>query len=173
MENNIVLIGYRASGKTTYGACLAQKLDYEFLDLDLELESNIQMSIKDLVAAQGMEQFRALETQTLLSLVVGEKKVIATGGGVVLKPENRVALQKLGTIVWLKPPIEEVISYLNQDQTRPRLTDDGRSQTDEILDTWEFRMPLYESLADIIVPLSIFGSIEAETDKIIRALNIQ
>ncbi len=167
---NIILIGYRASGKTTYGRALAKKLGLKFLDLDELLESKINQSIKELVFLKGMDAFRKLEQEALESLSDIENTVIATGGGVILEEKNCENLKKLGKIFWLKPPIQEVIEYLKLDKTRPRLEAE-KSQEQEILDTWEFRQPLYASLADETIEVSILAPVEDEVEKILKYLN--
>ncbi|NTW07909.1 MAG: shikimate kinase, partial [Syntrophaceae bacterium] len=81
---NVVLIGYRACGKSTVGKLLAEKLKIAFLDTDLLIEENLGMPIKEIVASQGWDYFRAREKEAVQELAQRSECVIATGGGVVL-----------------------------------------------------------------------------------------
>ena len=85
---NVFLIGMMGSGKTTVGQKLAQRLNYRFFDSDVLIERVTQQSINDIFATQGEETFREFETQVLSELAACTKSVIATGGGMVLKPIN-------------------------------------------------------------------------------------
>lgn len=146
----IVLIGYRACGKSTVGVMLAAKLNVPFHDTDLLIEEGLGMSIKDAVAAHGWAFFRAREKEAVQGLAQKNSCVIATGGGVVLDPDNIAALKKMSIVIWLNAPPEDIIKRLCEDaQTdalRPQFTTgDLASETAGIL---KQRTALYKEAAD-------------------------
>src|SRR5690348_4091507 len=98
---NLVLIGYRGTGKTTVAQLLALRLGWDWIDADVELELRAGKSIAAMFADDGEPAFRELETQVLADLVRREKAVIAAGGGAVMKDANRAALALAGCVVWL------------------------------------------------------------------------
>lgn len=125
MENllqgvNVFLIGMMGSGKTTVGKKLAQRLNYRFFDSDVLVERVTKQSITDIFATQGEETFRDLESQVLSELSSCTKSVIATGGGIVLKPINWSYLHH-GLIVWLDAPVSVLSKRLAKNKTRPLL----------------------------------------------------
>ncbi len=147
----IFLIGYRCTGKTTIGKSLAQQLKFRFMDTDRLIENNSQLSIADIVKNEGWEAFRALEKETLFNTEEIDKAVIATGGGIIIDPENRNFLTQHGRTIWLDAELNTVINRLNKDKntcsSRPPLTDQNLlKETRELM---KQRKPLYESTADI------------------------
>lgn len=156
----LFLIGARACGKTTVGRLLARQLNFPFYDLDEELTKAAGQSIASIVASQGWEEFRRLETQTLQK--VGDSSqnmVIATGGGIVLAAVNRLYMAASGMIVWLNAPAALMAARLAANPVpgqRPSLTGKGLLQeVDEIL---RERRPLYAACAHF----EIDGSLPAE-----------
>src|SRR2546430_46989 len=97
----IFLIGYRGSGKSTVGRVLAARLGWDFVDADVVLEERYGHTIRDIFAAEGETGFRNKESTVLADLCTRTKTVIATGGGVVLRHENRVRIKKCGFVAWL------------------------------------------------------------------------
>lgn len=150
---NIVLIGYRCSGKSTVGSLLAERLERPFVDTDRVIENRIGRSIQDFIAQAGWPSFRRIERQTVRDLAVMHDLVIATGGGVVLDPENIADLKTNGWVIWLKADATAIRSRMQQDPdsalTRPSLTgDDPRSEIEQVLET---RGMFYESAGDCIL----------------------
>lgn len=117
---SVFLVGMMGVGKTTIGQVLAQRLDYDFLDTDQFIEQATGQSVSTIFAESGEQIFRQLETATLSQISSRLRKVIATGGGIVVKPENWSYL-KHGVIVWLDLPIEQIQKRLSEDTTRPLL----------------------------------------------------
>jgi shikimate kinase len=159
-DMKIALIGYRATGKSTVGRILADRLKINFWDTDAMVEKTMAMPIKEIVALHGWDYFRAKEKETIKFLTQQEDCVIATGGGVVLFRENidllrqNVGLLKqAGVIVWLNAPLQDIIERLKEDArkeaTRPQFTPGNIVQ--ETIDVMRQRLPLYESVADYIV----------------------
>jgi len=150
---NIVLIGYRCSGKTTVGKALASMLNMQFIDTDQAVEKSSGRSIDQIVMRSGWAEFRALEKEIISRAAAKDKLVIATGGGVVLEQENIVQLRKNGFTVWLKVPPRVIKERMAQDELqgirRPPLK--GENPVDEISRVLAERERLYEDAADIIV----------------------
>ncbi|MCF8086860.1 MAG: shikimate kinase AroL [Desulfotignum sp.] len=157
MPCNLILIGYRCCGKTCVGKLLADLLSYDFVDTDNCIESVCRSSIDILVADKGWPYFRQKETQTLAQVLRGNSQVIATGGGMVLAPENRALLKTHGFVIWLTADVTTIVQRLEADPrtraTRPRFT--SRSLADETRDTLAQRIPFYEALADMTVDTTV------------------
>ena len=98
---NLVLIGYRATGKTSVGARLAEVLQRPFVDLDQVLVREAGRSVADIVAQGGWAEFRRLEKELVARYRDARGQVLATGGGVVLDPDNVAALRENGILIWL------------------------------------------------------------------------
>lgn len=150
---NVVLIGYRATGKSTVGRILSAKLKIAFWDTDAMVEKSMAMPIKEIVALHGWDFFRAKEKETIKYLTQKEDGVIATGGGVVLFRENVDLLKQAGVIIWLNAPLQDIIDRLKKDAQyrviRPKFTSGNIIQ--ETIDIMKQRLPLYESAADYTV----------------------
>jgi shikimate kinase len=149
----IVLIGYRATGKSTVGKILAAKLKIPFWDTDAMVEKMMGMPIKEIVALHEWDFFREKEKETIKFLTQKEDCVIATGGGVVLFRENVDLLKQAGVIIWLNAPLEDIIDRLKRDAqkeaTRPQFTSGNIVQ--ETIDIMRERLPLYEREADYTI----------------------
>ncbi len=117
---NLYLIGMMGAGKTTVGKILAKELGYGFCDTDEVLEAATGRTIADIFASEGEAQFRDLETQILARVATHTRLVVATGGGIVLKPINWSYLHH-GAIVWLDAPAELLYDRLKTDTSRPLL----------------------------------------------------
>ena len=153
---NIVLIGYRCSGKTTVGKALARMLNMRFIDTDQAVEKCSGRSIDQIVMRSGWAQFRSLEKEIISRIAEKDNLVIATGGGVVLEQENIVQLRKNGFTVWLKAPPRVIKERMAQDELqgirRPPLK--GNNPLNEINRVLAERERLYEQAADLIVDTS-------------------
>jgi len=146
---NVVLIGFMGCGKTTVGRKLQELLGYPFLDTDQLIESRTGRTISEIFADQGESAFRDLETQVLgeLSGAAAARQIIATGGGIVGRPENRELLRKLGFVVWLRAPVDTILQRVSRNHDRPLLqTDDPRARMEALLAE---RMPLYQATSHL------------------------
>jgi shikimate kinase len=150
---NIFLVGYRGSGKTTVAAALAETLNCEWRDADAELERRQGKTIKEIFADEGETAFRDYEAAVLADLVKQNRQVLALGGGVVLREENRQLLKSHGKVVWLQAPAEVLWGRIQGDATtaarRPNLTAHGG--IDEIRTLLAAREPIYAAVADVSV----------------------
>lgn len=145
----IFLIGYRGAGKTTIAQLLADKLGWIWADADAVLEDRYGKSIKEIFAEEGEAGFRDREAAILEELCAYDCCVIATGGGVVLREDNRERL-KLGPVVWLNAPADVLWQRLQSDsataEQRPDLAQGGRAEIEELL---RARMPLYDACQNL------------------------
>ena len=149
-KENIVLIGFMGCGKSTIGRKLANAIDYEFLDTDELIEQKTGRKISDIFASDGEEAFRQMETDLLQELsetVTG--KVLATGGGMPMREENRALMRQVGTVVFLEATIETILERLANDTTRPLATGEDREKRLRLL--YEKRYPLYREAAEVVV----------------------
>lgn len=129
---NIYLVGMMGVGKTSVGKALAKEISYRFLDTD-DLITKIQgQAIPDIFAQEGETYFRELETKVLEELSTYTRTVVATGGGIILKPENWSFLQQ-GLVVWLNAEVDLLMERLAQDESRPLLQTENPRQTLETL----------------------------------------
>ena len=151
---NIVLIGYRGTGKTTVGRLVAEQLHWPLIDADVELERRAGRTIREIFATDGETTFRDLETQVLSDLLQAEGQVLSLGGGVVLRPENREQIRAANhRVVWLQATVEAIYTRIHGDPTtaerRPALTASGGYE--EIVQLLAAREPLYSECAEFIV----------------------
>lgn len=153
LPRNLVLIGYRGSGKSSVGRTLASRLGWDFVDTDERIEAETGRTIREIFAADGQAAFRELEAAAVSAVASGSRQVIGVGGGAVLRESNRVRLRKAGWCVWLKAPANELHRRMQDDprnaDTRPPLT--GLDELTEIRRLLRQREPLYAALADHVV----------------------
>jgi shikimate kinase len=150
---NITLIGYRGTGKSTVAPLLADRLGWTWIDADGYLEELAGLSIRELFATEGEAGFRSREAALISDLIARDHLVIAAGGGVVLRPENRKAIRRGGFTVWLVASPATIMQRVTLDRStanrRPALTgSDGLSEICQLLNE---REPLYRECADLIV----------------------
>jgi shikimate kinase len=150
---NLVLIGYRATGKTSVGARLAEALHRPFVDLDQVLVREAGRSVAEIVAQEGWAEFRRLEKEIVARYRDVRGQVLATGGGVVLDPDNVAALRENGILIWLTADPAVIQARLGQDQprdaNRPSLT--GGDTIREAAAVLKERAPLYQAAARMVV----------------------
>ena len=130
------------AGKTTVGMELAKKLNYKLIDTDHSIENDQSRKIKDIFSEEGELFFRNLETLKLKELINVENAIISTGGGIILKDENRSILNNLFTI-YLKADFENIFNRIKQDTSRPLLLTDDPYNTAK--DIFKSRQSVYES----------------------------
>ena len=149
---HIFLIGARASGKTSLARVLSKELVLPMRDADAVFVERIGQSIAEFVEDKGWDAFRNMEAQILAELCSGEPLVVATGGGVVLRPENRALLKSSGLAVYLKAEADILLARLGKNPLpgqRPALT--GLDEAEEIRKTLAEREPLYQECADLVL----------------------
>jgi shikimate kinase len=147
-EQSIFLVGPMGVGKTTIGRQLAQLLGYEFLDSDREIEERTGATIPWIFDMEGEEGFRRREQAVVDELTARPSIVLATGGGAVIKPENRDCLKQRGIVVYLKADLDELLARTRNDKNRPLLqTEDPRARLQSLLAQ---REPWYLEIADLV-----------------------
>ncbi len=163
MKQNVVLIGLSGCGKSTVGAALSRRLKMLFVDMDTYIEKKEGKAVREIFADQGEAYFRARETEAAKNLSECGGKIIATGGGVVLAPENIAHLKKNGIIVFLDRTPEEILKKINL-SVRPLLAENK----EKLYEMDKIRRPLYEQAAD----LSVRGgaSVPETAEKLEKAL---
>jgi shikimate kinase len=153
VKTNIYLIGSRCTGKTSVGKELARMLCKDFVDTDRFLVEESKMSVAEMVALGGWPFFRKWEKGVLLRLAAGKNVVVATGGGVVLDPDNVEYMRGTGTVVWLSARPDTVVRRMEADAAtpgqRPSLT--GMGALEEVRAVLEERAPLYSSAGHFTV----------------------
>jgi shikimate kinase len=147
-NNNVYLVGPMGAGKTTIGRLLAAELRLEFKDTDKEIEERSGVDIPWIFDMEGEGGFRKRETAMLAELVEQDAILLATGGGIVMKEENRRLLSKHGQVVYLYTSIEEQVKRTARDKNRPLLQTDDPGQV--LTELMEKRDPLYRDVADIV-----------------------
>lgn len=167
LNQNIVLIGFRGAGKTTFGKAIAKELGLPFADLDKEIEFVTGMSIPDYTEKYGWQQFREVEQKVAHDFCRNFSGIIASGGGTIENSKNLQNLKKTGKFVFLNPDFSDVRKYLLKDKTRPRLNPELPLHQ-EIDQAWEQRKGIYGATADIEVRPDIKNeNIAEEAQKII------
>lgn len=144
---NLVLIGYRGTGKSTVAERLATRLGWKAISTDAQLVEKAQRSIPDIIASDGWDHFRNLETEVCLALKDRDRLVIDTGGGLILRPENVAALKPNGLIFWLTATVTTITRRISDDMQRPALTA-GKTFVEEIQEVLTERTPKYQAAAD-------------------------
>ena len=150
---NLILIGYRATGKTTLARGLAGRLGWSWIDADVEIEQRAGKSIARIFAEDGEGAFRDLEARVVADLCGRRDLVLAAGGGAPLREENRQAMRRSGQVVWLTAAPETIFARMSADATtagrRPSLT--GKPPLEEIVELLARREPIYRETAHHVV----------------------
>ncbi|WP_276317498.1 shikimate kinase AroK [Neptunomonas marina] len=146
---NIILVGPMGAGKSTIGRLLSHELKLAFTDVDREVEERAGANIPWIFDVEGEEGFRQREAQVIDELTLQDGLVIATGGGAVIRAENRACLQSRGTVIYLMTSVEQQLERTAKDKNRPLLQADNPKHVLEQL--IEKREPFYLSTSDIVV----------------------
>ena len=148
IPENIFLIGPMGVGKSTIGRQLAKLLSKEFMDTDYEIEKRTGVDIPTLFDIEGEEGFRKREAAVVEEMTSGSNLVLATGGGVILREDNRRALRR-GFVVYLSASLDTLIERTRRDKSRPLLQNTDRQK--KIEELMAERDPIYRQESDIIV----------------------
>jgi shikimate kinase len=168
IPDNLFLIGLMGSGKSTVGRSLAKKLHKQFIDTDEAIEQKSGVSIQVIFDIEGEEGFRQRETQMLDELTHQRGIVIATGGGAVIKPENRKILRERGYVIYLQASADDLYQRIHKDTSRPLLkTANPRETLRRLLAE---RAAFYEETADYVCNTTNRERYYTVVNKIIRYL---
>lgn len=153
MKDNIILIGFMGSGKTSIGIKLSYQLKRTMIDTDKWIEQKQKRTVSEIFAENGEEAFRIMETDCLKELLrTADKQIVSVGGGLPMKKENHALLKELGTVFYLKATPETVYERLKSDTTRPLLQ--VKDPKERIRTLLERRAPVYKACADIVLDVS-------------------
>jgi shikimate kinase len=148
-HRNIILIGPMGSGKSTIGNIIARRLHREFQDSDHFIEERTGVDIARIFDVEGEQGFRDRESNAINELLGANGRVIATGGGSILREENRQLLKQKGYIIFLDTSVNQQMHRLRRDKKRPLLqTENPRERLESLLAE---RRPIYLDLADLAV----------------------
>ncbi len=160
---NLVLIGYRCTGKTTIGRLLAEKLGWPLVDTDTLIQQRAGRSIKEIVAEGGWPEFRRIEREVIADVAAGDRQIVSAGGGAVLDDANTLALRTGGKVVLLTAAPETIWERMKADPKtpaeRPDLTDDGGIA--EIGNVLQQRREKYDAASHYRIQTDRFGPDEA------------
>ncbi len=152
----VVLVGMMGAGKSTVGRRLAARLGRPFVDADDELVRRTGRTVREWFAEEGEDGFRRAEAELLADLLSAPgPAVIAAGGGVVVRPENREALAREARVVYLRAGAPFLVSRLNRKPHRPLLDDDPEATLTRLLSE---RAALYDAAADLVIDVEPFHS---------------
>lgn len=143
---NLVLIGYRGTGKSTVAKLLAKKLGMQVVSLDQEIVRHAGCSIPEIVKEHGWPHFRDVEAQITKQFAAKDNLILDAGGGVILRPQNVENLRRNGKLFWLRASVPAIVARIEGGSERPALTA-GKSFTEEVEDVLRERTPLYEAAA--------------------------
>jgi shikimate kinase len=152
MQTNCFLVGPRASGKTSLGRVLAERLNARLVDTDALVRERAGQSIAALVKEQGWERFRGLEHDVLARICARRDQVVATGGGVVLMPANRKLMRENGVVLYLHADVDTLVERLHReplDEQRPALT--ALQAREEVEQTMQEREIVYRECANKVL----------------------
>ncbi|RUM24988.1 shikimate kinase [Rhizobium vallis] len=165
-SRNLILVGLMGAGKSAVGRIVASQLGIPFIDSDHEIERVSRMTITELFAAYGEEEFRALEARVVKRLLKSGPRVVSTGGGAFVNERTRRHIRKGGLSVWLKADLDVLWERVNKRDTRPLLKTENPKQTLENL--MNARYPIYAQ-ADLTV-LSRDVRKEIMADEVLKAV---
>ena len=147
--HRVFLVGPMGAGKTTIGKYLAQQLNLQFADTDSEIEARTGADIPWIFDVEGEQGFRDREQQVVEEMTLWDNVLLATGGGVVTRQENRRVLASRGFVVYLHATVDEQIRRTHRDRRRPLLQSDDPEQV--LRDLMALRDPLYREIADHVI----------------------
>lgn len=157
---NLVLIGYRGTGKTTIGRRLAEELGLTYVGLDAEIVRREGLSIPEIVARHSWAYFRDREEAIVAECAARDHQVLDTGGGVVTRPANVERLRRNGILFLLWAEVPDIVARIRSDADRPSLTG-TKSTAEEVEEVLREREPLYRAAADYVVDTSKLSVEEA------------
>lgn len=172
-KTNIALLGFMGSGKTTAGKRLARRLHMQFLDTDRMIEELLGLTVREIFRKYGEARFRGEEALLISKLAAAARNaVIATGGGVVLNPQNIENLKRSSRLILLDPPLELLLKRLAGKKNRPLLNASSNPAAAAARLLAE-RQPLYREAADIVIPVEAGENADSTVEKIIHQLQLR
>lgn len=154
-SNNIILIGYMGTGKSTIARAISEKHGFELIEMDETIEAREGMKISEIFATKGEEYFRNLETELLIELQGKSGLVISCGGGVPMREQNIAEMKKLGTVILLYARPEIIYERIKGNKDRPLLKD--HMSVEYIKNMMLKRSEKYDEAADYVMDTSYFS----------------
>ncbi len=143
---NIILVGYRGTGKSAVARELADSMGLQTVSLDVELQRKAGQPIPDVVAEMGWPGFRDLEEEIVRTFAAKDGQVLDCGGGVIERDANFEPLRSAGMVIWITASIPTIVARIGPDDQRPSLTG-TKSFTDEVEEVLQQRIPRYRRIA--------------------------
>jgi len=166
---NVVLVGYRGTGKSAVARLVADRLGLTVVCLDEEIQRSAGQPIPEIVQQRGWPGFRDLEEEIVRTFAARDGQVIDCGGGVIEREANFAVLRAAGPVVWLEASPETIVARISGDDQRPSLTG-TKSFTDEVVEVLERRTPLYRRIAHCAVDTSD-KTIDGVAEEVVRQVN--
>ncbi|MBI5115147.1 shikimate kinase [Candidatus Poribacteria bacterium] len=157
---NVVLIGYRGTGKTTIARKLSERLSMRVVNMDAEIVKRAGMTVPEIVERYGWDHFRDIESAVAAKFETEDNLVVDAGGGVIVRPRNIDSLKKNGIIFWLVADEETIVSRIMYDHQRPSLTG-TKSFLEEVTEVLAERTPKYRAAADHVIDTAVMSVEEA------------
>ena len=148
---NIILIGYRGTGKSSVAKLLATRTRWPIVSTDLEIIRKAGMPVPDIIRKRGWDYFRDVESEICKQVGKKDRTIIDTGGGAVLRKENVESLRQRGRMFWLTAEVTTVMARIKNNSDRPSLTG-KKSYVEEVEEVLNERLPLYKAAADHMIP---------------------
>ena len=148
---NIVLIGYRGTGKSSVARILAARTKWPVVSTDLEIIRKAGMPVPEIIRKRGWDYFRDVESEICKQVGKKDRTIIDTGGGAVLRKENVESLRQRGRMFWLTAEVTTVMKRIKNNSDRPSLTE-KKSYVEEVEEVLNERLPLYKAAADHVIP---------------------
>ncbi len=167
---NLILVGPMGAGKSTVGRRLAQALELPFYDSDREIEQRTGANIPLIFELEGETGFRTRERNMIEELTGHERFVLATGGGAILDPENRLHMAERAKIIYLRATVEQQLARTARDHNRPLLqTENPKARLEALIAQ---RDPLYREVAALVVETDR-RSVQSVVHEILRRLELR